>query len=139
MLFLPNIPADQRSAASDKIYSDSVKKILIIEDFIEIRLSLASLLRKLGHIVYLAHDGLEGWRMFRNQLFDLILTDIKMPCLFGDDLIERIKRFSPKTPVIVMTASEIDTCRMLAESGKVNFVLHKPFDVSDLLGLIELI
>jgi two-component system response regulator HydG len=139
MLLLPPIPTEQTTSASHKEYSESGKKILVVEDFREIRASLALLLRKLGHDVYLASDGLEGWRAFRRRSFDLILTDIKMPGLGGDALIVRINRISPRTPVIVMIASEIDTGRMLLESGKAMFVLHKPFEASELTGFLDMI
>jgi CheY-like chemotaxis protein len=137
MLFLPTIPADRPSGDDGDLWRERSRNILVVEDFDEIRESLAFLLRKKGYRVYPACDGREGWRMFQRRPFDLVLTDILMPGLNGDVLAKRIHRISPQIPVIVMTAGEIDTGRTLLESGTAVGVLYKPFETQALIGILE--
>jgi two-component system response regulator PilR (NtrC family) len=136
MLFLPNINPDDPPSTDERLYAGPAKQILIIEDFAEIRESLAFMMRKKGYAVCEAQDGLEGWLMCQRQAFDLILTDIRMPGLNGDALVEQVYAVCPKTPMVVMTASEIDTARILFESGKVAGVLLKPFEIAKLMDIV---
>lgn len=137
MLFLPPISADRLTVVDENPWSEAFRSILVVEDFEEIRASLAFLLRKKGYRVCTACDGLQGWRLFQRRSFDLVLTDILMPGLNGDVLAERIHRVSPQTPVIVMTAGEIDTGRTMLESGRAVGVLYKPFEARELAGILE--
>lgn len=137
MLFFPPLTADQPAVVDEAPCREFARKILVVEDFGEIRDSLAFLLRNQGYAVYQACDGLEGWRMIQRQAFDLVLTDILMPCLNGDVLVERIHLHFPQIPVIVMTAGEIDTGRILLESGKIIGVLYKPFETGELTAVLE--
>lgn len=137
MLFLPPISADRLTVVDEDRWSGRSRSILIVEDFDEIRASLAFLLRKKGYRVSTACDGMQGWRLFQRRSFDLVVADILMPGLNGDVLAERIHRISPQTPVIVMTAAEIDTGRTLLESGRAVGVLYKPFEAGELTGILE--
>jgi DNA-binding response OmpR family regulator len=136
MLVLPQALIRNLPVSKDEVCSKSGKHILLIEYFDEILETLTFLLQHEGHCVDQAHNGVEGWRKFQRQPFDVILVDIDLPEIASDLLIERISDSSPLVPIIVMTASDIDTARILMQSGRVFRFLQKPFSISKLTEIL---
>jgi CheY-like chemotaxis protein len=115
-----------------------VKKILVIEDEAIILLSILNLLRKNGFNTVTATDGYAGVQLAKEFLPDLILCNIKLPRLRGDE-VYRTLRNEPTTvniPFIFVTAqstsAEIDRLR---EMGAENLLI-KPYLSQELLRAI---
>jgi nitrogen-specific signal transduction histidine kinase/ActR/RegA family two-component response regulator len=78
-------------------------RILVVEDELEVCNLLAGTLRHEGFTVTTAIDGRQGWELFQQKRFDLVLTDQALPEMPGDRLAARIKEMDPQTPVIMLT------------------------------------
>ena len=78
--------------------------ILIVDDEKNTRDGLHQFLEGLDYDVLTAADGLEGWKVFKEEKPQIVLADIRMPGMEGTALLEKIKAESPRTPVILLTA-----------------------------------
>ena len=117
----------------------SAKKILLVEDNDEIRELLALFMKHLGYKVFAAARGLEAIHRASVVHPDLIMMDIRMPGMHGDDATACLKA-NPSTrdiPVLVVTAygAGIDTRRALAAGAAE--ILHKPLDLTTLPNVLH--
>ena len=78
--------------------------ILIVEDDLKVGESLRLLLKKRGYGILLASNGKEALSLFRQEVVDLVLTDLVMPKMDGIELLEAVKNLRPETEVIVISA-----------------------------------
>ncbi len=112
--------------------------ILLVEDEETIREELGFFL---GHLapggVFVAPDGEEGLRLYREHRPDIVITDLEMPQRNGMELIEEIRRIDPSQPVIVTTAHSDSRFLMKAIELQVDHYLLKPIDLSILEEKIE--
>ena len=105
------------------------KRILLVEDQAPIREFLRMMLEMEGHQVTEAGDGAEAMRSFAIGQFDLVITDLEMPVMMGNELAVGIKQLAPSVPILMITAS----ARARREAGNpVDALLSKPFMVKDL-------
>lgn len=112
-------------------------EILVVEDEEDIRVLLANLLRSSGARVTTAADGAEAIQMAATGLYDLLVTDLRMPEMDGMELLRAIRRASPRTRVVLVTA--YGGCEEFVEAmslGADAFV-HKPFTVDRILQVIR--
>jgi len=108
-------------------------RILLAEDDEIMRITLYDRLRKKkGWQVDDAENGTDALAMIKKNAYHLVISDIRMPGLDGINLMEQIKRLSPATDVILMTAygSVTDAVTCL-KNGAADYIL-KPFDMDDL-------
>lgn len=84
--------------------NNASKKILIVDDEPEMRIALETTLQRENYQLVCAEDGKQALEQFENQVFDLVLTDVRMPKLNGLELLREVKERSPETPVVMMTA-----------------------------------
>jgi two-component system, NtrC family, response regulator PilR len=104
-------------------------KVLIVEDEQLIREVLSSELRKAGHSVITAADGQEALQLLGTDIFDLVITDLKMPGrLGGMEILKAVKEISPDTVVIVITAFATFAVGVEAMRLGAYDVFPKPFD-----------
>ncbi len=80
-------------------------RILVVEDNILMRMSMASFLQSNGYHVSQAGDGQEGLDMFRRQAPDIVLLDLRMPKLDGLQVLDAITKESPEIPVIIVSGA----------------------------------
>jgi len=115
------------------------KTILIVDDEPDI-LRLTSLrLKKLGFNVITAVDGREAVRVAKSKKPDLILLDLALPLLNGDEVCKKIKKDEKvkHIPIILFTAhSDIMTAEKAKEFGADDYII-KPFDPEELRGKVE--
>src|SRR5215471_7377963 len=103
-------------------------KILLCDDEESLCRSLGRILRTAGHEV-VAVDGPGGYGRLRQEHFDLILTDIRMPGVSGFEILAAARMHAPSTPVIAMSGSaEIPEAVKAMHAGARDFLI-KPFDV----------
>lgn len=110
-----------------------MKKILVIEDDIYIGNMVEEALRKNGYGVSRAYSGTEALLVIKDAVPDLILLDLMLPGITGEELLPQIMNI----PVIVVSAKTdiIDKVELLS-GGAVDYIT-KPFDIRELLARIE--
>jgi CheY-like chemotaxis protein len=109
-------------------------RILVADDDPSMRVVVAEVLAKDGHLVEQATDGRELLALLTvdaAQPYDLIVSDIRMPGLTGLQILEALRASEQRTPVILMTAFGDEPTRARAEAfGAV--MLEKPFTMEEL-------
>ena len=109
------------------------KTILIIDDDVYIGDMLQELLENNGYVALRAYSGTEALYVIQNNSPDLILLDLMLPGLSGEELLPKIQNI----PVIVVSAKvDVDNKVNLLLSGAVDYVT-KPFDIKELLARIS--
>ena len=102
--------------------------ILVVDDEVNIRNALVTMLQKKGHQVGGASTGEEALRCLEDTRADLVITDLKMPGISGIEFLCRLKNTWPDTEVILMTAfGSIDTAVEAMRVGAYDY-LTKPID-----------
>ena len=113
------------------------KKILVVDDEIEILRFIEKALLKYNYFVKVTNEPLEVENILKIINFDLILLDLKMPGMDGLKLLEIIKENYPKIEVIIMTANvTIETALECLRKGAIEYLI-KPFEIAELLATIE--
>ena len=110
-----------------------MNNILVIDDEIMIADVLKQALTKYGYNVETAFGGLEGLRMFEAGSFDLVITDIRMPGIDGNEVARCIRSSDkPSTPIIAMSGTP-----WLMNGDGFNFTLPKPFSIQALMDAVK--
>jgi len=117
------------------------KKVLVIEDENDIVTILLFRLGKAGFEVLSAKNGVEGLELAKNIRPDLIILDLMLPELPGEEVCKAIREDDDETfcsiPIIMVTAKIGDVDRIIGKSIGANSYITKPFDVEDLLSEIQ--
>jgi CheY-like chemotaxis protein len=112
-------------------------EILVVEDDPDSRGFLARLLQDCGARITTAADGEEAIQAASTGLYDLILTDLRMPVMDGMDLLRSLRRLSISTHVVMITAyGDVGDFTEAMDLGADAFV-RKPFTVSQILEVIR--
>jgi CheY-like chemotaxis protein len=104
-------------------------RILVIDDELQVRATLAEMLEEQGHSVTQAPGGREGLSYLESnpELVDVVVSDLGMPDMNGWDVARTIQSRWPRLPVGLITGwGETEITR--EERSQVNFVITKPFD-----------
>ncbi len=117
--------------------SEDQRRILVIEDDLELSRAVADLLRDEGFLVEERHDGESGYLSARDGAFDLILLDIMLPKRNGFSVCLDLRNAGVHTPLLMLTAKdgELDEVEGL-EVGADDY-LRKPFERSILMARIQ--
>jgi len=109
--------------------------ILIVDDEKNIREGLGRSLEMDGYEVLLAEDGKQGWSLVNEEHVDLVIADLKMPEMSGEELLKRISSAYPTIPVIILTGhGTIESAVEAMRNGAFDFVT-KPVNL-DRLSLL---
>ncbi|MBF0353490.1 MAG: hybrid sensor histidine kinase/response regulator [SAR324 cluster bacterium] len=141
--FLHTIRESQYQALQNKMVQkpeQAVKKILIVEDSLTIREMERKMLQKAGYDVTLAVDGLDGMNKIRQQLFDLIISDIDMPRMNGLELTRSLKadeKYRQIPLVIVSYKDRAEDRKRGMEAGADHYIAKNQFDSGEFLQLIQ--
>ncbi len=114
-----------------------MKKILIVDDEVDIASSIQYVLRQEGFQTLLAHDGVKAIELYETDKPDLIILDLMMPGIDGYEVCRRVRSADAKTPILMLTArtSEIDTVVGL-ELGA-NDYIPKPVRLRELVARVK--
>ncbi|MGP1419691.1 MAG: sigma-54-dependent transcriptional regulator [Sphaerochaetaceae bacterium] len=111
------------------------RTILIADDEKNIREGLALALDE--HDCILASDGNEAWRLVNERHVDLVISDLRMPGISGDELLKKINGAYPAIPVVVLTGhGTVEAAVESMRNGAVDF-LTKPVNIDHLNLLIK--
>ncbi len=114
-----------------------MSKILIVDDERSMRDFLAILLKKEGHEVVAAADGVDALKAVQGEIFDLVISDMKMPGVDGMGVLKSIKEVSPETAVVMITAyATAETAVEAMKAGASDYII-KPFKVDELKLIIN--
>ena len=112
-------------------------KILIVDDGESQRLVLKGFLLREGYLVGEAENGIKALQCVKDQPFDIILLDHKMPGMNGVDVLKEIKRTNPKIVVVIVSAyGTIERAAEAMEAGAFYYIT-KPVELDKLLILLD--
>ncbi|HOC59446.1 MAG TPA: sigma-54 dependent transcriptional regulator [Smithellaceae bacterium] len=110
----------------------NAEKLLIVDDDPSMRMALYESLSSCGYDVVTAENGIDALEKFRQGLFAGVVTDMRMPKMTGMDVLKGVKKISPQTPVILITAyGTVSTAVEAMKEGASEFIM-KPFSLDDL-------
>jgi two-component system response regulator PilR (NtrC family) len=108
-----------------------MEKILIVDDERSMRDVLSIMLKRAGYDVTVATDGEEAIAQVEKELFDLVITDLKMPKAGGLDVLKAVKECSPDSVVLIITAFASPESAVEAMKLGAFDYLPKPFQVDE--------
>lgn len=114
-------------------------KILIIEDEATIRRVLIKILSEENetYTVDEAEDGKLGFEKIKNEDYDLVLCDIKMPKMNGEELLEAVKKIKPEIPIVMISGhGDLETAVNTMRLGAFDYI-SKPPDLNRLLNTVR--
>src|SRR5450830_86282 len=102
------------------------RKVLVVDDDAVVGKSFNRVLSNKGYIVTTAQNAHEALKQIREQEFDVVFTDIKMPGMDGVELAERVKASRPWTPVVIITGYGTTENEVRAKAAGVSDFMRKP-------------
>ena len=119
-----------------KITCESLN-LLYVEDDVEARVAMFEILQRFFKEITIGIDGKDGLEKFKNNSFDLIITDINMPHMTGIEMLREIRAFDMSIPVIVLSAhNESEFFLQTLKLGVDDYVL-KPLEYDQFLGSLQ--
>ncbi len=131
-------PAKAVEESKEKVEINPLKILLAEDNVINQKVAIVNL-KKFGHVVDLAKNGLEAVELFKKNMYDLILMDVQMPQMDGIDATIQIREIElknkSKTPIriIAMTANTMESDKENCIAAGMNDFIGKPFKMKDLL------
>ena len=116
-----------------------MSKILVIEDEASIRRVLKKIISEENDSYHVeeAEDGLLGIEMIKNNDYDLVLCDIKMPKMDGVEVLEKVKKIKPEIPIVMISGhGDLDTAVNTMRLGAFDYI-SKPPDLNRLLNTVR--
>ncbi|MFW5688104.1 MAG: sigma-54-dependent transcriptional regulator [Spirochaetota bacterium] len=111
--------------------------VMVVDDEKNIRAGLGKAIELDGHNVYLAEDGQRALETLEREEIDLIIADLKMPRVSGEELLRRVVESYPTLPVIILTGhGTIETAVQAMRDGAYDF-LTKPVNLDRLSLLVK--
>lgn len=116
-----------------------MSKILIIEDEAAIRRVLGKILSEENdsYVIEEAEEGLQGLEKIKDNDYDLVLCDIKMPKMDGVEVLEAVKKIKPETPFVMISGhGDLETAVQTMRMGAFDYI-SKPPDLNRLLNTVR--
>jgi len=118
------------------VQSSNSPKILVVDDEQYVRELLADFLESEGFEVTLAENGTIALRLFEQQTFEAVFTDVGMPGMSGWELARAIRELDGKIPLAVITGWGEAVGSTEQEEAKVDWVVTKPFSISRIAEIV---
>lgn len=116
--------------------SDSMAKILVVDDSRLSRAIVGNTLRDAGHEVLEGADGEQGLALLLTDMFDLVVSDILMPKCDGITMLRQMRENGNSTPVLICSADIQQSSREMCESLGIADFLGKPIKADKLLSSV---
>jgi DNA-binding NtrC family response regulator len=117
---------------------DVEKKLLVIDDEPVIREGVRRILESGSYHVETFASGYNALERIKQEAFDLVITDLKMPGMSGMEVLKAIKEIQPDLPVIFITGySSVDSAVEVMKLGAVDYIA-KPFTPEEMLSTVKL-
>ena len=117
--------------------TEKAAKILVIDDDETVCSLFKDTLDGSGHTVTTVNESSEGLELVKNQDYDLVFLDLKMPVMDGAELFRQIRLAKPKLPVTIITGYPDSDLMMNALTHGPLGVMSKPFRGSDILAAVD--
>ena len=112
-------------------------QILVVDDEQQMQLAMETVLGRLGHSVLKCSNGKEALEILERAKVDMVISDMRMPVMTGDELLHKIHETNPSLPVVMITAyGTINQAVDVMKAGAFDFIT-KPFSAEDLEGIVE--
>ena len=116
-----------------------MKKILIVDDEKNVRISLSIGLTREGYDVDVAGNALEALMKMKERLYDFMLTDVKMPETNGIELANQVTKFFPYVRIILMSAYDFKDFEEKYTAVSEYPKLFKPFEMGEMTDTLNLL
>ncbi|MEI6125803.1 MAG: sigma-54 dependent transcriptional regulator [Pseudomonadota bacterium] len=114
-----------------------MERILIVDDEEGMRIAFSEALKRSGFETLCCVDGLDAVTKLKSAKFSMVITDVKMPKMNGIDVLREVKRVTPETPVVVVTAyGTVDNAVEAMKEGACDYLL-KPFSFENLIEIVK--
>jgi CheY-like chemotaxis protein len=110
------------------------RKVLVVDDDPVVARSFDRVLTGKGYAVISARDGVEALQKLKDEQYDVVFTDIKMPGIDGIEVARRIKAAQPWLPVVIVTGYGTDENEAQARAAGVAGFLRKPLTPEEIEG-----
>src|SRR6266545_4682457 len=133
-----SLPIVAEELASNDLMGQSLPslRILIVDDDEAVAGVLARLLEHAGHTARVADGGEMGLRLYREQTFDMVISDVVMPGMGGATFVARLRALDPRAQILVMTGQSGSVQAELMLRAGAFGLISKPFVVDDLRAAI---
>jgi DNA-binding response OmpR family regulator len=111
--------------------------ILVIEDEHKVASFIARALRENAYAVDVAETGEKGLQLAESNTYDLILLDLRLPCMSGIEVCERLRQTGIQTPILMLTARNLVEQRVEGLDAGADDYLTKPFALAELLARVR--
>ena len=111
--------------------------ILVVDDDLEMLKTLSYILTYKGYEVVTLSSGAEAIEMVKKRSFDIVLSDIKMPGINGVEVLKEIKRLSPETAIMMITAYTMHGLVEEAKKEGARSIFSKPLDLDKIISCAE--
>ncbi|MFH1877581.1 MAG: response regulator [Candidatus Omnitrophota bacterium] len=113
------------------------KRILVVDDNKDFADVFCDILKSNAYKAECCYGGEQAIELLKNQPFDIIFVDIRMPLMDGVETLKELKKIRPETVVIMMTGYSLDELVHKAIEEKASEIIYKPFEIEKVLGLIK--
>ncbi|MDD6824885.1 MAG: response regulator transcription factor [Oscillospiraceae bacterium] len=113
-------------------------RILIVEDNREISKLISDFLQQNEYEVRAVYDGDNADKLLKNQDFDIVIMDLMLPGISGEQLIRDFRKYSDKPVIVISAKSMMETKLEMLRIGADDFIL-KPFDLNEVLVRIQVV
>ena len=119
-----------------KMEKDKAIRVLIVDDEERFRSTTAATLENRNFCVTAVSDGFQAIEQVRHNEIDVIVLDVKMPGMDGNEALLKIKALRPELPVVMLTGYGFPVCESKTYLGRI-YYLNKPCDIDTLAAMIE--
>lgn len=106
--------------------------VLLVEDSKDVRNVVAEIVSLFGYDVTKTHDGIEAWCEISRNAFDLVITDMGLPKMGGEELLRKMRAENIDTPVIIIAGVDIKKCKKRFAGISSYSFIGKPFKIKEL-------
>jgi putative nucleotidyltransferase with HDIG domain len=129
---------DEQRMSTDTVPEEAdAPRILVVDDEPVIREVLSDLLTSQGYVVRTAENGAVAFQELMENPYNLVLTDLKMPVMGGEELLAKLAENNIKKMVIVLTAfATVETAIQTMKNGAYDYVM-KPFKIDEITLIVR--
>ncbi|MGL4588704.1 MAG: response regulator transcription factor [Mycoplasmatales bacterium] len=102
-------------------------KILVVEDETSLQQLISEVLKSNGYTVFCANNGVEGYELYMQETFDLVITDVMMPNMDGHQFVKLIRSKDTEIPIMLLTALGEEEDEVHGFDIGANDYISKPF------------
>jgi two-component system, OmpR family, copper resistance phosphate regulon response regulator CusR len=112
-------------------------RILVVEDEKKLSELVARALRQESYAVDVADDGTQGWELAEAYDYDLLILDLMLPGLPGEELLRRVRRRNQQVPILILTARDATQEKVSNFEAGADDYLTKPFAFAELVMRVK--